>query len=233
DRPEVAVLTLETPTRHWFILLFLQPFLGIGVGTLWGLFVYFPERRRLNRFLEQAPAFPWDIPSWGVMKGGGGLLEVEYRPSLLLSVLGIYLIMSFVGTMVVGLGFSGFLDPPGWAVGAGFLTSLGVALIGGPGWVARKRSRLRLDPGSRTLEFTLGPRSRTVGLGEIRAVLVRWPVRKGKKGTNRASPELRARLGSGEELTLHTFYPMADSIQVARKAGEVVARAAGLPLHEE
>jgi uncharacterized protein DUF3592 len=229
DRPEVAILDLDVPTGLWFWLLFLQPFLTIGVGMAWALATWFPQQRRLNRFLASPPSFPWTIPSWGVMQSSDGALRVEYRPSKAACIGGAWFLSTFLSMFAVGFLLGGFSNPPGWSVAAAFGGCAVVAIVGGSYWATRKRKTVRLDPG-RMLEVVAVGEERTVSMKEITELLLYRPMVRMKGGLKPGSPRLAASLKGGGEIPLHDFTVTWDEDAVARKAGEVLAKAAGLPL---
>src|SRR5579863_6023630 len=73
EHPEVAILNREISPQSWFMILFLQPFTVIGFAWLWAMVSFFSGRKRLRRFLDSPPEFPWEIPYWGVMTSVEGL----------------------------------------------------------------------------------------------------------------------------------------------------------------
>lgn len=232
-RPEVAILELAIPTRLWFLFLFLQPFLTIGAGLIWGLVSHFPARRRVKRFLAVAPSFPWDIPSWGVMDSPDGALSIEHRPPRLAIIGGAYCITSLLSCFLVGftgLFYDGVSDAPGWAIAAGFAVSAAAAIAGGSRLAARKRRSVRVDSRERKVSVSGAGGDRVLPFDAIQELLVSRPLKLEKGVSVPGDARLSAVLKAGDDVELHEFAAIQEGEAIARKAGEVLAEAARVPL---
>ncbi len=78
--PSQSVLLREVPAQTHFLLLFLQPFVTVGVGMLGATLIVPRRHARVGRFLRDEPRLPWNIPTWGRLEQGASGLVV--RPSL-------------------------------------------------------------------------------------------------------------------------------------------------------
>ena len=68
-RPESAVLVRELPGGFFFMLLFLQPFLLVGIGVWFGVAYAVRDLWRRRRCLAGGPRTPpWPVPGWGVFR---------------------------------------------------------------------------------------------------------------------------------------------------------------------
>jgi hypothetical protein len=230
ERPEVAILDLPIPSRLWFTILFLQPFLTLGVGMAWGVGAHFPEKRRIVRFLADPPAWPWRIPTWGEMRTSDFTLSIEHRPSVALQAVGVYVLTSFLAMIAAGftglIFGEGFFETPGWTVAAAFAVSLALAILGGRRLAAKRRRTVTVDRKARTL--TVG--SRSIPFDDLKELRVWRPLRPTKKGSEPGDPQLSAILKDDQAVELHDFQSPWKADEIARKAGDAVADALGLPL---
>jgi hypothetical protein len=234
DHPETAILSLPVPNSLLVLLLFIQPFLTIGMVLLYALVTTPFAIRRVDRFLGSPPTLPWEIPGWGRMDPGSSGWSLVPKPPRVAFSVGAYIFTSLVGAVVAILGGGGFSNPPRWLIFSGFGMAIGSALVVGPILAGRMTRAVLLDSSSGTLTVTSRNQTRTLGLAEISGIIVDRPLRvvrtRSTSRTEPGEPRLGAVLKSGEVVELNRFVVSGDAEAVARKAAEEVARTAGCPL---
>ena len=232
DRPESAILSLAVPNGLWGQFLFVQPFLVIGLGFLYGLFSNPFAMRRLQRFLSAPPSLPWEIPGWGRMEARSSGWSIGPRPSRVLHIGGAYAMTSFLAAVVVIIAGQGFSNPPGWLILSGYGAALAGAGVLGTRMMRANHREVSFDPQEGTLTIVLRRGARKIASTSIEALLVRRQIvvvsRKGGSGTKPDDPELVALLRDKEIVPLNKFDMTWDADEVARKAGEEIARSAGV-----
>ena len=225
DDPGEAVLRLEVPALHYFLLLFLQPFLLVGLGLV-GYTVTIPYRfRRARNFMSAEIRTPWEIPTWGTLRQGLRGLVIENRRSPLLAAAIGYGLTCFVSMFVVGIFFGGFDEPDPAVVGRTFLVALGVGGVFLVAAVLRQRARLTVDTNFGTLRLKSRKRDLEVPFARIDSWLLRMVVRQAPdKDDRNAGPKLAPLLAvkatSGEEMPIHVFGTGDKAERIARKAAE-------------
>jgi hypothetical protein len=234
EHPETAILSLPVPNGLLVQLLFVQPFLTIGVVLLYALVTNPIVNRRVDRFLDSPPTLPWEIPGWGRMDPSASGWIVVPKPPRTAFVVGAYILTSLLAAVVAVLGGGGFSNPPRWLILSGFGMAIGTALVLGPILAGRMTRAVLLDSSSGTLTVTSRNQTRTLGLAEISEFMVDRPPRvvrsRNASRTEPGDPRLGAVLKSGEVVELNCFIVAGDAEAVARKAGEEVARTTGCSL---
>ena len=82
DNPSESVLCADVPGIMYFMVLFLQPFLLVGLALIaWTITLPWTHRRLVN-FFSRRPSLPWTIPSWGVARedADGIRIHKSHRP---------------------------------------------------------------------------------------------------------------------------------------------------------
>lgn len=232
DRPGTAILSLPVPNGLLGELLFLQPFLGIGVLILYALISQPFAIRSVDRFLGSPASRPWEIPGWGCLDGFPSGWRVTPRPALLKWACVAYPWVSLAAAVVVIFAGGGFSNPPRWLVGCGFGAALAASAVIGKKLEGVWARRITLDSGTGTLTVSSPGESRSLPVAEIEALFARREPapQDGRRSRSRTdSPQLCARLKGGEGVLLCDFIGTYEPEAVLRKAGEEIARTLGRP----
>jgi hypothetical protein len=236
-RPGESVLDLAVPAQNWLLVLFLQPFVLVGLGMLGYLLTLPGSHRRLRQFVESAPplALPADIPTWGVLAPGPGGLTVIPRGGLGRVAAGFavgYGVAIFLSLFVVGLLLGGFDDPgPANTFGAmAVAAAIGLAAAAMAARGQRSKATLALDTQLGELSLT-GPRRASharfadIACWELRDVAN--PHRTRQDSDTPTAPLLVARLLDGSDLPVHVFAATAEGRMIAHRAGLELAAMTG------
>lgn len=225
DNSGEAVLRLEVPALHYFLLLFLQPFILVGLGLV-GYTLTIPYRfRRARNFLSAEIRTPWEIPTWGTLRQGMRGLVIENRKSPFLAAAFGYGLTCFLSIFVVGFFFGGFGDPDPAVVGRTFLVALGVGSVFLVATVLRRKARLTIDTNFGALRLKSRKRDFEVPFARIDSWLLRMVVRQAPdKDDADAGPKLAPLLAvkntNGEEMPIHVFGTGDKAERIARKTAE-------------
>jgi hypothetical protein len=239
DDPAEAILHLEAPAISYFLLLFLQPFLLVGVFLIgWCAAMPFMNAR-LKRFFRSNAAPPWRIPGWGVMEQDFNGLVLRSRRNWFAPlghfVFG-YGLTCFFSIFVVGFLFHGFgdgnVDAVRWAfivagcVGFSALLRKLVS-IGGTSLLAIDQVHKRIAVSNRGNEIETSL-DKIEGL-RLRDVFYSRGVR--VNGRRVKSTLLEAVIEGGEPVPLHAFTRQADKpeeiLAVARRTQMLLAGVIG------
>jgi hypothetical protein len=213
DKPADAILSLNAPASGYFLLLFLQPFLLVGL-LLIGWCVSLPlAQRRVRRFAGSDAALPWDIPGWGVMQQDFDGLTIRARRNLLAPLghlmLG-YGLACFAAMFVVGFFFHGTGDANPVVIRNAFLAAAGVGIAA----MLRKiflqaiPSRVTIDMTRKRLSVHTRRREHDVPLDEIRQLQLRQVLYPDSVQVNNQRVRyllLEAVTKSGQSVPLHAF----------------------------
>ena len=240
-QPAEAVISRTVEPTMYFLLLFLQPFILVGVGML-GAVVFWPWRgRRVRRFSEQPPDPPWRIPTWGVLERTFEGLVVQPRRSpgelFMAAALG-YGLACFVSIFVIGFGFGGFSGKHPSAILVAFLVAFltGAGSAVGSLRATRRKARFALDPASQRVHLTSPLREVTVPFAEIAGWNVKQifnPRNVKQEGQSPFVPLLTLRTTAGQEVPIHVFGADAAAPAIAAKVAEVFAAWTHQPVAEE
>lgn len=130
--PSEAILRLNVPSFHYFLLLFLQPFLLVGLGMICWCIVLPLNHKTLRQFLNARPALPWRIPFWGVMRQEyrGVTIRSRIHPLRPLAYfLGGYGGTCFIAIFVVAFAFGGFGEAKPQAVAGAFIVAAAAGVL--------------------------------------------------------------------------------------------------------
>lgn len=226
ENPKEAVIDLGFPGGTCATLLFLQPFVMLGVGLLTALVTAVPVHRRLRAFLSNPPVVPWRIPDWGVLESGVGGMTVSLRPRRLLWALGAYSLAAFLvaGGFIFTYSHLGDFVRAGFgiAIALPFAAAVAAAIVASK----RDRSSLHFQTQERSLAFRKPDRNFEAPFDsiEVWAVRERWEERKG--GRERAGYALDLHTRDGEALPIHEFSG-EEAERVARKVAEYFSAITG------
>jgi hypothetical protein len=237
-KPDQSVLSPKVESSVYFMILFLQPFVMIGLAML-AYTVSFPlRRRRVHRFLAGPAQPPCRIPTWGDLReemGGAVIRRGGSAVYFLLGLVGGYLLATFVLIFVVGLAFGGFNDPSPSVVGEALLVAAGVGVLAG--WRASRRpgrkAAVTIDRSLRNLRVESDQRHDEVPLDHIQCWLLRMipnPRNAHSSGDTANAPLLSVLSADGRETPVHVFGARTEAPAIARRAAECFAKLTGRPL---
>jgi hypothetical protein len=233
-KPEDSVIVRDPDPSLYFMVLFLVPFvlIGLGMGTAT---VLAPGRRRKEaRFLETPARVPWDIPGWGVLEQGFGGYVVRPRTSiggrLMAGALGMGA-TCFIGTFVLAFAGGFGTARPSAALGA---VGLGFAMGGFAMWRAaaasRKKAVLSIDPSAKIVRLQSSLRRVEVPFGSI----ARWKVRRilnprqvKREGEPPEVPLVAIETADGGEVPVHVFGAGEGQGDIARKVAHAFSHWTG------
>jgi len=234
DAPAEAVLVLATDLVLYFLILFLQPFVVVGLGLLTYTVTLAPRIARARRFLAEPMRTPWSVPGWGTLTEEMSGLTIRARPRLFLvgAAAGIgYAVPCLAATLAMAI----LLGPQAvrpWQVAVAIGASACVGLLLGAAVLARPRARLHVDPQLKRLKLTGSKPDADLTFDRI----ARWRLVRSKQaatieiGRKRKivhAPVLSLETDSGETVAVHQFGASEPAWLVAAKVGEVLARITG------
>ena len=235
ENPANAVLATEVPPMMWFLSLFLQPFILVGVGLVGALVVGAVRRRRIRAFLAEPLRPPCTIPAWGRLEMGRDGYTVHPAPAVLGPLTGFafgYGLTCFVSLFILAFLVGGFEADP-WAVRVAFVVAACVGVAGAVGSVIKGGGEgvLRIDESAG--QVTVARRRGT--LSESLKDIDHWTVRRvagktqGGKGPPTLQPQLAGVTAGGRVLPLYTFPSGDECVDLARAVGEWLAGATRKP----
>jgi hypothetical protein len=241
DKPSVAILHLAAPGISYFLLLFLQPFLLVGLGLI-GACVYLPfAHGRTKRFLESDAQPPWSIPGWGVLEQDFDGLVLRSRRSLFAPFgygLIAYGVACFFATFVVAFFFQGFGNTNVDAVRWAFIVAacVGVVVLLGSFFFGGGRSRLVIDTTGKRLvvqDRRNDVEARLADVEGLRLRKIHYRAGMQVNGTNVRRLQLEAVVHKAEPIPLHAFKWQSGNddevIALARKTQRELAQIIGCP----
>jgi hypothetical protein len=241
DKPSEAVLHLEAPGSNYFMLLFLQPFLLVGLAMIGWCATLPVTHTRLRQFFMSDTSPPWAIPGWGVMDQEFEGLVIRGRRSVL-APLGHFLVgyglTCFFSIFVVGFLFHGFGDANVDAIRWAFLVAgcVGAAALLRKLFSASGTSRVLIDPIKKRLAVHSRRRDLDASFGEIEGLRLReipYPGGVAVNGQTMRYLLLEAAIEAGQPLPLHAFRlqptKQGEVFAVAHRAGFHLAELIGCP----
>ena len=241
DDPQEAVLTTAVGQMTFFIALFLQPFIVVGLGML-GYVVWLPVRAmRLRRFYAAPILPPCRVPTWGRLREEMGGLSIGGRdgrgPAFVKAAVTSFGGACFAAVFVVMLlVFFAEWDSAWVPVGA-LLAAACVGVVAGllnVGRVGRK-ARLHVDTSLGRLRLASPRRNVDLRFEQIESWTLRPikdPHSAGSEDDLTFAPLLAVRTTGGREEPIHVFRPDEGGFYTARKLGRFFAAATGKPLAE-
>ena len=241
-KPSESLLHLDVPGLHYFLLLFLQPFILIGLAGIGFFFVLPFQHGRMKRFLEADPRNgpPWTIPTWGVLQADGGGWSIRGhtpRPLRALTALVFgYGLACFLGIFVVLLaGHSA--NPPPRRVMLVFKVAAFIGFAGATAAVIRgeDKAKLSIDPRIGELALESSRRQVRMPLRDLAGWLVRpMPnLHRTKQDSDLPyMPLLALKTQAGEEIPVHGFKATPEGVDIARRTGGLMAGLTSLPFEE-
>ncbi len=207
DNPADAVLRLQAEGIVYLLLLFLQPFVLVGLMMI-GYTAGLPAAAaRMRRFLDAPPEPPWTIPTWGVLRHEAGGVAIRGRVRRVRAAAVGYGLGCLLGALVAGL-FGGIGDPPPRLVGGAFVFAAGLGAAVAIYAALRGKAGFHVDQALRRVTITRPRAEVSLGFDEIDCWLVR-PIRNPRliqsdygSGT---VPLLAVAADDGRELPVHVF----------------------------
>ena len=240
-KPQEAVIERHVDPMMKFLVLFLQPFVLVGVGVIGALVMYPVNRRRLNRFVQSPADVPWKIPSWGTLERGFAGFTLQPKATLsgalMAAVIG-YGVTSFLSIFVVGFLFGGFSGGRPNAILGAFIA----CVLGGLAGVVlyrrsqRKKAQLVLDPGGGTFKLTSPLRTLEIAFDELAGWSLKQilnPRNEKQDGHSAYVPLLSIHTTKNEDVPVHVFGADADAPAIAQKVAETFAAWTNKPVFEE
>jgi len=232
--PAESVLVLQTDPSLYFMILFLQPFIVVGVGLAAYTLSIAPRLRRARRFLAEPVRTPWTIPGWGTLSEemSGLTIRARSRWFLVGAALGIgHAVPCLAATLAMAFLIGPHRVMP-WQVAAAVGGSAGVGLLAGATVLLRRRARLHVDSQLKRLTLAGGKSDADLTFDRI----ARWRLTRskhaatwqiGRKTTIIYAPLLSIETAEGQTVDVHRFWPSEPAWLVAAKAGEALARMTG------
>lgn len=240
-KPQEAVIDRVVDPTMFFMMLFMQPFVLVGVGMLGAVVTYPFHRRGLNRFLQKPADVPWQIPTWGSLERGFGGFTLTPRrgvTGVLLAGLFGWGLTSFLSIFIVGIGFGGFTGARPGLIGGATVLAMAVGVVSAV-WSTKllnKRARLVIDPSSGLIKLTSPLRQVEVAFGEVAGWSLKQilnPRNVKQEGQSAYVPLLSLHTTKGEDVPVHIFGADADAPAVAQKVAETFATWTNKPVFEE
>jgi hypothetical protein len=229
ENPASAVLATEVPPMMWFLSLFLQPFILVGVGLVGALVVWAVRRRRIRAFLAEPLRPPCTIPAWGRLEMGRDGYTVRPAPAVLgplMAFAGGYGVACFLSIFVVAFASGGFEGDPR-AVRVAFVVAAGVG-VAGAAWSVIKgggEGVLRIDESAGQVTVARRREPVSESLKDIDHWTVSWVAGKTQagKGPPTRQTQLAGVTAGGRVVPLHTFPSGDECDDLARAVGEWLA----------
>lgn len=236
--PSEAVLAMGVQPQQWFMLLFLQPFLLVGIGLVGGLAAGVVRRRRMRAFLAAPLWPPCYVPGWGQLRAERDGFRVYPAPlpgERLLAFAAGYGVTCFLSIFAVGF-LSGF-SPPTWAVQAAFGTAAGVGVAAAAADALKTGAGvLHINDGAGRLTVSRRREPVDLALADVEgwtvcAVPSKW---KSEGSPTPTQPQLAVLARDGSRAAVHSFPGTGDdSFALARAVGEYLAGVTRKPLKAE
>ncbi|HUT01058.1 MAG TPA: DUF3592 domain-containing protein [Phycisphaerae bacterium] len=237
--PSDAILHLQVPPMAWFNLVFLQPFLLVGIGMAVAAVCIPLRHAAVRRFLAASDEMPTSIPGWGrivhdgrgwhVRAGGGRLVPV-------VAFAGGYGATCFLSIFVVGFLLGGPENASATVAGGILGGGAVLGLLAARAMASRsgRKAMLLVDPLRRLVSLVRPGGEQTVVFAEIE----HWLLRSiGSQGSEDSGPSYRPllmiRTQAGLEVPVHLFGSDEMDLHVARRAGRLFAAATAGTVVEE
>ena len=238
-KPSEAAISIETPSLYYFLLLFLQPFILVGLGGI-VYTVTTPYRfRRAREFLGGKMQFPWAIPCWGTLRQGiqGIVLYPSRMPFFAFAMgYGMTCFFSIFAVVIYYVVISGDLEnmPPS-AIGRVFAVAAAIGVISMLVSLFRRKARFEIDENSSSLHLKSSKREFRVRFAEIDHWFLRTVIRanstiKDSDGKeSKRAPLLALMTTDGTERPIHVFGSRNEQRLIAEKVALEFAKFTGKP----
>ncbi len=231
--PARAAIDLQMPTRLYFLMLFTQPFLAVGVLGFFISLGLFITQIRKRTFLSQDMSSGCYIPGWGLLQNEMGGFVIGRDPNLAgpaKALLAGYGLGCFVSIFALGLQFRehGFTGQA-TSIKAAFAFSAMIGLA--TGFVRfltqTKPARLYLDTALGKLSLDGPGREVKLNFKEIASWTLEQvpnprPVKSETDMPN--APLVGVHTVYGKDIPIHIFSANADGFKIANKTGQGLAR---------
>lgn len=239
--PDEAVIDRNVDPTMYFLLLFLQPFILIGLGLIVACIAFPFQRAAARRFAEREPALPWAIPGWGTVQRDFNGYVLKPRPTVLSVLVGGvagYGITCFLAIFVVGIAFGGFGQPRLGAVAGAFIVAIAVGITAAVFSVRStgRKAQLTINTTTESIDVVSPLRSTRVPLVDVGAWVLKSilnPRNVKQEGASMFVPLLAVRTMRGEVHPIHVFGADDRAPAVASKVAEAFAAWTGKPLEQE
>lgn len=237
--PDQAAISIETSCLYYFLLLFLQPFILVGLGGIVYTLTMPGRLRRRREFLNGSLHPPWTIPCWGTLQKStrGLVLHRRRRPFFALA-MG-YGLACFAGIFVVvirhGLILGDMETMPSSAIANVFAIAAAVGLLAMLVSLFRRATVFEIDRDLASLHLKSSKREFTVNFAEIDYWFLKTVVRSSSTisdsgGKNsRLAPLLALTTIDGSERPIHVFGVSDEQALIAEKVAMEFAKFTAKP----
>ena len=234
-KPTEAAISIETPSMYYFLLLFLQPFILVGLGGI-VYTVTVPYRfRRVRDFLAGEMRFPWAIPCWGTLRQGIQRIVLYPSRSPFFAFAMGYGVTCFLSIFVVGIFLGGFDNPDPTVIARTFAVAAGAGALAMLFSLFRHKARFEIDENLASLHVKSSKREFRVSFAEID----RWFLRTVTRATSTIedsdgeesmrAPLLAVMTTDGTERPIHVFGSSDERGRIAEKVAREFAKFTGKP----
>lgn len=235
--PTRSVLVRQVQGIVYFMLLFLQPFMLVGLALLGNLLVLPVCHRRVGKFLREPshlPHLPWDIPTWGALEPQSDTLVIHTARKWLSLVFALgsgYMLVAFFAIFALVL-----IRGPSQVriddLRTVLLLGLGAGILMALATFRTRRAAVSIGWDNRTGRLKVESPTRTVDvpLADVRAFTIRGIRNPAQAKSNRDkahAPLLLALMADGGEVPIHVFSADADGNYIAWKVTRELARLTG------
>lgn len=231
-RPSEAVILRRIHPTMWFLCLFMQPFVLVGLGMLTACICHPFQRLAKKRWLAATPAsIPVTVPTWGVLRAQPGGFVLASVPTvcgvLMVWAIG-YGMACFAGIFVVGFLMGGFNGPKPLAV-AGTLFVAAIIGVAAAVWSLRRtrqKARLTIDTAYRRILLTRPQQTVEIPFRDVAGWIVTEmdnPRMVKQDGAPPRVPVLSIRKITNEDVPVHIFEANVDAPVIAAKAAEILS----------
>ncbi len=234
--PDEAILDPSVPPMMWFLLVFLQPFVCVGIGVVWGVIASARQDRARRRFFATPVESVDIVPGWGPVRRTLHEMEIVGRPDVskvALAFAGGYAGVCFASIFVLLIASYVLGDASGTPMASGARIALGLGLAAGTVASLHVRSRRRrpdrllVARDIRRVDVSTHDEADEVYFDDIAA----WETRPGEHAgtsqwtTDDGEPQepdclLRLVLRDGRSILVHAFGP-ADAAVAQRLAANL------------
>ena len=234
-KPSEAALSIETPSMYYFLLLFLQPFILVGIGGIIYTITLPFRFQRVRDFLAGEMRLPWAVPCWGTLRQGMGRIVLYPSRSPFSAFAMGYGLTCFASIFVVGIFFGGFDDPSPTVIARTFTFAAGVGGLTMLISLFRHKAGFEIDETLASLHVKSSRRDFTVSFAEINCWFLRTVIRaissiKDSDGEeDMRAPLLALMTTDGIERPIHVFGSSHEQALIAEKVALEFSKFTGKP----